>query len=245
VLYNFLSSNYPISLLILVIVGLWVYRSRSSILLAMTGDSPAWNLVGKVAVGSTALFFVWATVLDNWRQLLGNLILSGREYAADPFESGATPEMLRYVTLALLAVSLVSVALVYARHHGAYVLLIVSLILAPVVAFTFNEIRISADAFLRLSETALQDPQWVDAGFIIFWATGMFVIIGSVLVAAYFMLFALIALPIRVVYGLLSAKKEEQLARIFESYEERARRSRLEHEAHSNRSHMNHDVPAP
>jgi hypothetical protein len=239
VLYDFLSSNYPISALILALVGLWAYRNRSSIRLAATGDSTPWNIIGMVAIASTFTFFAWATIFDNWRQLLGYIVISGRDYAADPFESGATPEFLRYITLALLAISIVSIALVYARRLGAYSLLIVSLILAPIVAFTFNEIRMSADAFLRLSETALRNPQLVDAGFILFWSTGMFVIIGAVLVATYLMLFAVLALPIRIVYGLLTVRKEEQLARIFESYEERARRGREEHEAHANRSRIN------
>lgn len=238
-LYDFLSSNYPISVLILAFVGTWAYRSRSSIRLATTGDAPPWNVIGMIAVGSTALFFVWATLLDNWRQLLGYLIISGRDYAADPFQSGTTPDLLRNVTIALFAVSIVSLAVIYARHLGAYSFLIICLTLGPVITFTFNEIRISADAFLRLSETALQNPQWVDAGFIIFWSTGMFVIIGTVLVSAYLMLFALVALPLRLAYGLLIVRKEEHLARIFESYEERARRSREEHEAHVNRSRIN------
>jgi hypothetical protein len=63
--------------------------------------------------------------------------------------------------------------------------------------------------------------------------------LGAVLVATYLMLFAVLALPIRIVYGLLTARREEELARIFESYEERARRGREEHEAHANRSRIN------
>jgi hypothetical protein len=244
VLYDFLAGNLPISLIILGLVGAWAYRSRSSIRLAVDDRRPFWALIGKVAIGSTALFFLWVTFLDNWRQLLGYIVITGRRYATDPFESGATPELIRAVSIALLIVSVVSLALLYARHMGAYVFLIVTIVFAPVFMFTFNEIRISADAFLRLSEVALQDPQLVDAGFIVFWSMGMFVIIAGVVLATYLTLFALVALPARIIYGLTQAPKEEELAQIFESYERRARKSRSKQDGSSADSGLNSDVTA-
>lgn len=225
-LYDFLSGNWPISFIILAVVGTWAYRSRSSIRLAMNEASPFWSWVGRAGIVSTALFFLWVTVFDNWRQLLAYVVITGREYAADPFERAATPEMLRWVSLALLVVSIVSLAMLYARHMGAYVFLIISVIFAPIFMFTFNEIRISADAFLRLSEHALENPQLLDAGAIVFWSAGMFVIIAGVVMAAYLTFFSLVALPLRIIYGLTQAPKEEGLARIYESYERRARDSR-------------------
>jgi hypothetical protein len=228
VLYDFLAGNLPISLIILAIVGTWAYRSRSSIKLAMNDTSPFWALVAKVGVASTALFFLWVTALDNWRQLLGYVVITGREYAADPFERAATPEMLRWVSLALFVVSIVTLAMLYARHMGPYVFLVVAIIFAPIFMVTFNEIRISADAFLRLSERALENPPLLDAGAILFWSAGMFVIIAAVVLATYLTFFALIAIPLRLLYGLTQAPKEEGLARIYESYERRARASRTQ-----------------
>lgn len=243
-LYDILAGNIPISLIILGLVGAWAYRSRSSIALAMNDEHRVWAIIGQVAVYSTGLFFIWVTLLDNWRQLLVYVIITGREYAADPFETGATPEMLRMVSIALLAVSIVSIAALYARHLGAYVFLILSLVFAPIFMFTFNEIRISADAFLRLSETTLQNPSLLDAGSIIFWSTGMFVIIAGVVLSAYLTLFAMVALPMRIIYGLTQAPKQEQLARVFESYERRARQSRAQQDQSSGDSKLNSDATA-
>jgi hypothetical protein len=244
VLYDFIAGNLPISLIILALVGSWAYRSRSSIRLAMNDEYRFWAIVGKVAVFSTALFFLWVTILDNWRQLLGYIVITGRAYATDPFEASATPELLRAVSIALLIVSVVTVAMLYARHMGSYVFLIVTIVFAPIFMFTFNEIRISADAFLRLSEVALRDPQLVDAGFILFWSLGMFVIIAAVVLAAYLSLFAAVALPARIIYGLTQARKEEELARIFESYERRARQSRTRHDKTTGDSSLNGDATA-
>jgi hypothetical protein len=244
VLYDFLAGNLPISLIILAAVGGWAYRSRSSIALAMNDPARPWAIVTRVAVYSTALFFVWVTVLDNWRQLLGYMVITGRRFATDPFEAGATPDMLRYVSLALLVVSVVSVALVYARHLGSYVFLIICVTFMPLFAFTFNEIRISADAFLRLSEFALESPSLLDAGSILFWATGMFVIIAAVVLTAYLMLMGFVALPLRIIYGLTQAPKQEQLAQVFESYERRARASRRQKTGEVNGSGANGDATA-
>lgn len=243
-LYDFLSGNVPISLIILALIGAWAYRNRSSIRLATMDDSPLWNGIARVAVVSTTLLFLWVTLFDNWRRLLGYLILTGRDYAADAFHSGATPDTLRFVTLALLAVSLVTLALIYARHLGAYVFLVVSAIFAPVFAFTFNEIRISADAFLLLSESNLENPQLLDLAAILFWSTGMFVIIAGVVLASFLSMFALIALPIRALYGLVAAPRHEELARVFESYERRARQTREEHARSTGSSTLNNDAPA-
>lgn len=243
-LYDILAGNLPISLIILGLIGMWAYRSRSSIRLAMNDERLVWAIVAKIAVVSTALFFIWVTALDNWRQLLGYVIITGRDYAADPFESGATPELLRAVSIALLIVSVVSLAALYARHMGSYAFLIITVIFAPIFMVTFNEIRISADAFLRLSETALQSPSLVDAGSIVFWATGMFVIISAVVMSAYLTLLALVALPLRIVYGLTQAPKEEKLARIFESYERRARQSRTQQDQSTGDSGLNGDATA-
>jgi hypothetical protein len=132
----------------------------------------------------------------------------------------------------------------YARHMGPYVFLVITIIFAPLFALTFNEIRISADAFMRLSEVALRNPQLVDAGFILFWSTGMFVIISAVILAAYLTAFALIALPLRIIYGLTQAPKDEHLARIFESYERRAQQSRSRGDDGSGDSSVNQDAPA-
>jgi hypothetical protein len=233
VLYDFLAGNLPISFVIFLIVGTWAWRNRSSIHLVMNDVSPLWALIGKIAVASTALFFVWVTALDNWRQLLGYVVITGRGYATDPFETGATPELLRAVSIALLTVSVISLALLYARHMGAYVFLVVSIVFAPVFMFTFNEIRISADVFLRLSEVALQNPQLVDLSFILFWSMGMFVITAGVVLAAYLSLFALVAIPLRIIYGFTQAPKQEELAKIFESYERRAQQARTSREADS------------
>jgi hypothetical protein len=246
VLYDFLAGNFPISLIILAAVGGWAYRNRSSISLAMNDPERHWAIIGKVAVYSTVLFIAWVTLLDNWRQLLGYMVITGRRFATDPFELAATPDLLRYVSLALLAVSIVSLALLYARHLGSYAFLIVCLTFAPLFAFTFNEIRISADAFLRLSEFALENPSLLDAGSILFWAMGMFVITAAVVMTAYLTVLALVALPLRIFYGATQAPKHEELAQIFESYERRARHSREQQAGDQNNTGagINGDAPA-
>lgn len=242
-LYDFLSSNYPISLIILALVGLWAYRSRSSIDLALRRDTPVWRMVSRVAAGSTALLFVWVTLFDNWRQLLGYVVITDRDWAADLLTTEATPEALRAVSLVLLAVALVGLGLVYARHMGSYAFLIVTVIFAPIFMFTFNEIRISSDLYLRLTEFSLVNADAIDVASIVFWSTGMYVITAAVTLAGFLTLFALVALPARAIYGLFVAPRHEQLARIFESYERRARQSRVEQSRQSRSTGLTGDAP--
>lgn len=242
-LYDILSSNYPISLVILALVGLWVYRQRSSIDLALRRDALPWRVVSWIAVGTTSLLFLWVTLFDNWRRLLGYIVFTGRDYATDLLSTEATPEGLRTVSLALLAVSVISLALVYARHMGSYAFLILTALFAPVFMFTFNEIRISSDVYLRLTEFSLTDANAVDVVSIVFWSMGMYVIIAAVVLAGFLTLLALAALPARIIYGLFVAPKHEELARVFESYERRARNSRTEQSRQSQNAGLPGDAP--
>jgi type IV secretory pathway VirB3-like protein len=223
VLYSFLTGNYPISMIIAVFVGLWAYRSRDSILRAMNGDTVIWNLIGRVAVGATVFGFVWITVFDNWRQMLGYLVQERVRYRADPMQAAIVGDEVRTISLVLLGVSAVALAAVYARHRGPFVFLVISLVFAPLYAFVFNEVRMRADVFLRFSDTALASGDPVDIGFVLFWASGLLVIIATVVVTAYLFLFAVVALPIRVIYAIATRKQEPELSRMFRFYERRAR----------------------
>jgi hypothetical protein len=223
VLYSFLTSNYPISLIIAVFAGLWAYRNRDSILRAMNGDTAIWNLIGRVAVGATVFGFVWITVFDNWRQMLGYLVQERLRYRADPLEAAVVGDGVRTVSLVLLGLSVVALAAVYARNRGAFVFLVISLVFAPLYAFVFNEVRMRADVFLRVSDTALASGDLVDIGFVLFWTSGLLIIIATVVVTAYLFLFAVVTFPIRVIYAIATRNQEPELSRMFRFYEQRAR----------------------
>jgi hypothetical protein len=222
VLFSFLTSNYPISIIIAVFVALWAYRNRDSILLAMNGDTPIWNWIGRVAVGATTFGFVWITVFDNWRQMLGYLVQERVRYRADPLEAAVVGDGARTVSLVLLGLSVVALAAIYARHRGAFVFLVISFLFAPLYAVVFNEVRMRADVFLRVSDTALAGGDPVDIGFVLFWASGLLIIIATVVVTAYLFLFALVALPIRIVYAIATRNQGPEISRMVRFYEQRA-----------------------
>jgi hypothetical protein len=242
VLYEFVASNYPVSIVIALLVGAWAYRNRSSIQLAVLEEVKAWRVVSAIGVVSTVLLLLWVTVLDNWRQLLGYWIPAHRRWMADPIEAAVTPDALRYITLALVAVSIVSLALVYGRYRGPYSFLVLAMIFLPVYAYVFNQIRIRADVFLRQAENSLRNPELLDTGFVLFWTAGLVVIIASVVLASYLMMFAVVALPVRFVSGLVDSPSDEGSAKIFDSYGEHAGRLRGRDERGSEQGPLNHDA---
>jgi type IV secretory pathway VirB3-like protein len=222
VIYTFLTSDVSISLIIALFVSLWAYRSRDLVRRVLFEDIPRWTFIGRVTVVATALGFLWITLLDNWRQLLGYYLQASLRYRADPLEAAAVSDGVRAVTIALVGCSVIGVAMLYARHRGAYVLLVVSLLFAPLYAYVFNEVRMRADMFLRNSEAALASGDAVDIGFVLFWSGGLLIIIATIIVASYFFLFALMGIPVRVIYALVTRHEQPEVSGVFRFYERHA-----------------------
>ncbi|MBX6342402.1 MAG: hypothetical protein IRY97_08080 [Thermomicrobiaceae bacterium] len=218
-LYRFLSGDYPISLALLAILGLWAARNRSTVrdLLAGSGAG-AW--VGRVTVGATLAAIAWIAALDNWRQLLAYVFSPRDRWMSDPFETTPTPLALRLVSLALVAVVVLGLAALYARARG-HLLWPPALFLASTIYFyTFNKLRIRVDALLRLTDHGLDSV--VAVGFTLFWASGLYLLIATVIIAAVVWLFSLAALPARLAYWLATRRREEREAEVFGVYRERA-----------------------
>jgi hypothetical protein len=206
-LYRFLSGDFPLTLMFLAFLGAFAQRHWSGVREYWSERDPFWRIVGRTTLILTLVLPIWIALFDNWRQLLGYSLSASTRYKTDVFDTSSTPEALRWITLALIAISLVCVALIYARkQHGIGMLVLVFVFCAAFFYF-FNGLRMRADVFLATTKDSLDHPSVLDVSFIIFWSLGMYLVVCAVIAAAYAWLFSVLAIPLHIIYGIATRNK--------------------------------------
>src|SRR5215207_11218700 len=117
---TFLAGNHALGLALVIVLVAIAARNRPFVRELARDPAGFWRVLARVALVLTGAFIVWTTLFDNWRQLIGEPYRLSREWASQRVEVDPTPESLRTVSYVLLALSLVGVACLFARHVGAY-----------------------------------------------------------------------------------------------------------------------------
>ncbi|HVX30309.1 MAG TPA: hypothetical protein VHA53_07505, partial [Nitrolancea sp.] len=171
--------------------------------------SPFWRVVERAALILVAVIPLWVALFDNWRQLLGYTVSSSERYKSDIFATSLTPEPIRWVTFALIAVSLVCLALIYARRQHGLGMLSLMLVFALAYFFFLNSFRMRADVFIVTTQNDLDNPGLASTIYILVWVVTLCGFIASIIAAAYMWLFAVIAFPLHIIFGLLGRNKAD------------------------------------
>ena len=200
-LYQFVSGDFPLTITFLIVIGVWASGHRSTVREFWRDPSPFWRLIGRTTLVLGVALPLWIALFDNWRQLLGYSLSPSTRYKSDIFITTLTPEPLRWISLALIAISLVCLALLYARRRHGLGMLSLMLVFALAYFYFFNGVRMRADTFLATTEKDLDHPTVANSIYILVWAIGMYAFIASVIAAAYVWLFSVIAFPLHIIYG--------------------------------------------
>ncbi len=155
-LYRFLSGDFPLTIMFLIILGVFARGHWSGVRDYWTERNPFWRVVGRTTLLLTVILPIWIAVFDNWRQLLGYSLSAKSRYKSDVFDTSMTPDVLRWITLVMIAVSLVCVALIYARKQHGLGMLAVIFIFAAAYFYFFNGLRMRADVFLATTKDSLE-----------------------------------------------------------------------------------------
>lgn len=207
-LYRFLSSDYPITLLLLLVLFAFGRWQRAMLLDVVRVPSRGWRLLGLLAIGATLLLVAWVALFDNWRQLLGLFLPAGQRWMSDAFETALTPWAFRLVTFLLLVLSVGGSALVYAYHRGGLILPLALVVPARGYVYFFDSIRQRTDVLLRMAEGKLEGARLIDIVGTLYWAVGLYVLIGSLVLASWLFLWGL-AVPVARVLVWITAREQE------------------------------------
>jgi hypothetical protein len=203
-LYQFVSGDLPLSLTIWIVLTVWASSHRSTLRDFWYEPSPFWRVVERATLIFAVVIPLWVALFDNWRQLLGYSLSPSTRYKSDIFATSVTPDPIRWVTLALIAASLVCLALIYARRQHGLGMLSLILVFALAYFFFLNSFRMRADVFIVTTQNDLDHPGVATTIYILVWVVTLCGFIASTIAAAYVWLFAVIAFPLHIIFGLFN-----------------------------------------
>jgi hypothetical protein len=186
-IFDFLASDYPILFTLLLGIGLLV-RAQRSVVREMWRDRVGWaRTASRVAISALGAFMLWATVLDNWRQLLGLMMDKKDRWRSDPYLYEPPPDAIRVLTIALLGAAVLGMAYLYARYARGYVYPIILSPLGLVLFFALNTFRTRFEVGGPLSERGVDFTDVGEAVMTLIWF-GMFYVVMAILIVSVFVM---------------------------------------------------------
>lgn len=196
---DFLTSDYAI-LLTLLLIGGFLIRPHLWVIRRMWNDDLPWaRTASRLALGTVGVFLVWTTVLDNWRQMLGLLVDERNRWKSDLYLSEPPPDVVRYVTIGLVILSVLGTSYLYARYARGYFIPIIAGPIGLVVFYALNGFRMRFDVVGSLWQGGVDWRSPVEVGATLTWfgvdQTILFVLILSA--------FALLWGPSAIIFSLI------------------------------------------
>ena len=204
----FLGSNLAIGLALIALLLALAWRQRHNLDAPFTSPQRPWRALAWLGVASTAALVLWGTFADNWRKMAGEALDINEKYLSQRLVLEPVARDVRAVTLALLALSLLSLAPLFARYVGGYGYQLALLLLGGVLFIPTFALRQRLDTILV--STLLYDlPPLFSLGML---ATIVFVVLDyaanvALLVVSYLGLLGLVALPVTLLLDLLRQRE--------------------------------------
>lgn len=198
---DFLGSNLAIGLVLIGLLAWAVIRGRAALTVPLRAAQPGWRLVARVAYVATAALVLWGTLVGNWRKLVSEALDINEQFHSQRLVQDRIPAAVLVVTLALLAVSLLTVAPLLARYVGGYPLqfaLIIAAITAFIPVFALRQRLDTALATIDVLPSLVSLDMAVTALFI----AGDYLANVALLLVCYLGLLGLVAIPVTVVLDL-------------------------------------------
>lgn len=220
------------ALVITLVALLRFYRSTVEVMLL--DRALVYRLLSRLSVGVVAVFMLWVTALDNWRQLLGVLTRythdERRAQQSDPFFAADPDGLVRFVSYVLLAASILGTAYLFARYARGYWGPLVATPIAVALYYVFNAFRLRFDVdSVRIADTTITGF-WEIASTLV-WIAGLWASFTLLIICAFTMLWGPVALVLSILYRTTIGKVKYQESEMFRIIRERneARKQAAEH----------------
>jgi hypothetical protein len=225
---QFFASNEALGLalaLVLLVIG---RKNRGFVREVAEDPDRFWRFIARAALVSTALFIAWTSIFDNWRQLIGLPYRLSQRFPSQRVEYNPPSDDVRTVTFILLAISLLFVACLVARHVGGVVIQLVLLLAAVCFWGPIFVIRQRFDVNLALGfEGEITSP--IDVAGYLLWVLMAWALDMMVIVMTYVLLLAAVAIPVTLLLDitrLRQPKITKEAEPFFASFQERVSNSR-------------------
>ena len=224
-IFDFLVSDYPI--LLTIVAGLWFLGSRNrSVVSWMWNDrAPAARVISRAAISALFAFALWATVFDNWRQLLGYLVDAKNRWRSDPFLYAPPADAVRLVTWLLLGAAALGGAYLYARYARGYLIPVVVWPLALVTFYALNAFRMRFELVGPLSPRSVDFSNPLEAIATFVWFGSFYVVMALLILCAYTLLWSPAAIVLSVLYRATIGRETIEEPEMFRLMRERSSRT--------------------
>lgn len=129
---SIMLSRPAVGVLLLGLALALIAANRSTFADVWHDPSSFWRLLARLGAGLTAVTLVWTTVLDDWLQLVAEPFRLSMKWEYQRVVYDPVDPTIRWLTVALIAASLVTLALLFARHVGGYGLQVGIFVLAAI-----------------------------------------------------------------------------------------------------------------
>lgn len=211
-LKGLVGGNAGVSLALALLVGGGLWLNRRRLPRPWRDPNRGWRIAGVVALGLQVAAFLWVSLFDYWRQLMGLLLTDNTRAYSDPYmiapvladHSVAGP--VRAVSLLLLAAAAVGLALLFHRHLGGPFIPFTLLIIGAVVYAILGDARWrmdvwAANGFAQVG-TGTTNDLLVDIAFFL----PLLGFVAALALLQYLTFASLVALPIVLIAGFLEAR---------------------------------------
>jgi hypothetical protein len=223
-----LASNEVLGLvlgLILVLIGL---KNRGFIREIFNDPDRLWRIIPRAAAIATAVFIVWTSLFDNWRQLIGLPYRLSQKWPSQRVEYNPPSHDVRTVTFILLGISLVLVACVVARHVGGVIVQILLFMATVTFWAPIFAIRQRFDVNLSLGFDGKPTSPVDIVGYLL-WVLMAWSLDIVVIMLSYILLLSLVAVPITILLEITRLRQQKvtkEADSFFASLQDRATSSR-------------------
>ncbi|HUG17080.1 MAG TPA: hypothetical protein VMM78_18880 [Thermomicrobiales bacterium] len=199
-MFNFLASDYPILLTLLLTIWLFV-RREGSILRWMWFDRAPWaRIVTRASIGLMLACVLWVAVVDNWRQMLGFMMGEKERWRSDPYLYDPPADVLRVTTFALFGLAVLGGAYLYARYARGYLMPIVLAPLALPVFYALNTFRTRFELEGPLSERGVDFTDPMQALMTFVWFAMFYCVMIVLTLSAYVIFWGPASIVVSIIY---------------------------------------------
>jgi hypothetical protein len=145
---EFLAGNLALGLALVISLAMLGWWQRSALADIAWARQPGWRWLAWAAGGAAGALLLWGSLADNWRKMLGELLDLKEPYPSQRAVLVPVAHDIRLVTFVLLALSLVTLAPLFARYAGGYVLQLTLVIIGAAAFFPLYLMRQRLDTGL-------------------------------------------------------------------------------------------------
>lgn len=203
---SILASNEALGVALFLLLAGIVWKNKPFFRDIWTDQDLFWRVIARCGLVSILALIGWVSINDNFRQIANAPYRYIQVWASKRVEYDPPSEMMRNITLALVAISLVFTACLVSRHVGGIFTQFIIGLIGLVGWMPFFIIRQRLDLNMAMGF----DGSWtspIDAGGYLIFVVCAWVVASLVLMLMFMVLLAIVSIPVTLLLEITHLRK--------------------------------------